>query len=142
MWGFQPGHFKCGVSLTPTIFSISPQCLTWILVEPCRPLSSPKSPQIKKVKKSGEAGYRSPCLMHAKHALYHLSYIPVSIQEEIVNNSKKTVIVHVCVVGGGGRRRRRCCAPSLSTTCTVSTISTVSTVTISTVRTEYSEDSE
>jgi hypothetical protein len=30
-------------------------------------------------KKSGEAGYRSLCLMHAldaKHALYHLSYIP------------------------------------------------------------------
>jgi hypothetical protein len=27
-------------------------------------------------KRSGEAGYRSLCLMHAKHALYHLSYIP------------------------------------------------------------------
>ena len=26
--------------------------------------------------KNGEAGYRSLCLMHAKHALYHLSYIP------------------------------------------------------------------
>ena len=27
-------------------------------------------------KKSGGAGYRSLCLMHAKHALYHLSYTP------------------------------------------------------------------
>jgi hypothetical protein len=27
-------------------------------------------------KRCGEAGYRSLCLMHAKHALYHLSYIP------------------------------------------------------------------
>jgi hypothetical protein len=26
--------------------------------------------------KSGGAGYRSLCLMHAKHALYHLSYTP------------------------------------------------------------------
>ena len=32
-----------------------------------------------KTKKSGEAGYRSLCLMHAKHALYHLSYIPVVV---------------------------------------------------------------
>jgi hypothetical protein len=24
----------------------------------------------------GRAGYRSLCLMHAEHALYHLSYIP------------------------------------------------------------------
>jgi hypothetical protein len=30
----------------------------------------------KKKKKSGGAGYRSLCLMHAKHALYHLSYTP------------------------------------------------------------------
>ena len=28
--------------------------------------------------KCGEAGYRSLCLMHAKHALYHLSYIPIT----------------------------------------------------------------
>ena len=28
-------------------------------------------------KKSGGAGYRSLCLMHAKHALYHLSYTPI-----------------------------------------------------------------
>ena len=27
-------------------------------------------------KKGGGAGYRSLCLMHAKHALYHLSYTP------------------------------------------------------------------
>jgi hypothetical protein len=27
-------------------------------------------------KKGGEAGYRSLCLLHAKQALYHLSYIP------------------------------------------------------------------
>ena len=30
----------------------------------------------KSLKKSGGAGYRSLCLMHAKHALYHLSYTP------------------------------------------------------------------
>jgi hypothetical protein len=31
----------------------------------------------KKVKnRNGDAGYRSPCLSHAKRALYHLSYIP------------------------------------------------------------------
>ena len=27
----------------------------------------------------GDAGYRSPCLSHAKRALYHLSYIPVML---------------------------------------------------------------
>ena len=27
--------------------------------------------------KSGDGGYRSPCLSHAKRALYHLSYIPI-----------------------------------------------------------------
>jgi hypothetical protein len=30
----------------------------------------------KKTKKGGGAGYRSLCLVHAKHALYHLSYTP------------------------------------------------------------------
>ena len=30
----------------------------------------------KKEKKSGDAGYRSPCPSHAKRMLYHLSYIP------------------------------------------------------------------
>ncbi len=29
-------------------------------------------------KKGGGAGYRSLCLMHAKHALYHLSYTPIT----------------------------------------------------------------
>ena len=29
-----------------------------------------------KIKKIGDAGYRSPYLSHAKRALYHLSYIP------------------------------------------------------------------
>ena len=33
----------------------------------------------------GDAGYRSPCLSHAKRALYHLSYTPVE-------NSKKLYI--------------------------------------------------
>jgi hypothetical protein len=28
--------------------------------------------------KIGGAGYRSLCLVHAKHALYHLSYTPMS----------------------------------------------------------------
>ena len=32
----------------------------------------------KKEKKSGDAGYRSPCPSHAKRMLYHLSYIPSS----------------------------------------------------------------
>ena len=27
--------------------------------------------------KIGDAGYRSPCLSHAKRALYHLSYTPM-----------------------------------------------------------------
>ena len=31
-------------------------------------------------KKSGEAGRRSQCLSHAKRALYHLSYIPISFR--------------------------------------------------------------
>lgn len=26
---------------------------------------------------SGDGGHRSPCLTHAKRALYHLSYIPI-----------------------------------------------------------------
>ncbi len=33
-----------------------------------------------RTKKGGEAGYRSLGLMHAKHALYHLSYIPELVQ--------------------------------------------------------------
>ena len=35
----------------------------------------------KKVKgrESGDAGYRSPYLSHAKRALYHLSYIPLPL---------------------------------------------------------------
>jgi hypothetical protein len=28
------------------------------------------------IKKNGDAGDRTPCLSHAKRALYHLSYIP------------------------------------------------------------------
>jgi hypothetical protein len=32
----------------------------------------------KKKEKCGGAGYRSLCLMHAKHALYHLSYTPTT----------------------------------------------------------------
>ena len=30
-------------------------------------------------KKAGTGGHRSRCLMHAKHALYHLSYYPALI---------------------------------------------------------------
>ena len=40
-----------------------------------------------KRKKFGEAGYRSQYLLHAKQALYHLSYIPMfksSFQEQIM----------------------------------------------------------
>jgi hypothetical protein len=36
----------------------------------------PRAPS-KKKKKGGGAGYRSLCLLHAKQALYHLSYTPV-----------------------------------------------------------------
>jgi hypothetical protein len=59
----------------------------------------------KKEKKGGEAGYRSLCLMHAKHALYHLSYIPelllvavtsplsqnFNLEIQIANHTKKKV---------------------------------------------------
>jgi hypothetical protein len=59
----------------------------------------------KKEKKGGEAGYRSLCLMHAKHALYHLSYIPIlllvavtsplsqsfNLEIQIANHTKKKV---------------------------------------------------
>ena len=41
-----------------------------------------KIPGGKRSNKSGEAGYRSLCLVHAKHALYHLSYIPILICSE------------------------------------------------------------
>ena len=37
--------------------------------------------------KSGEAGHRSQCLSHAKRALYHLSYIPITV------GSRKTLLV-------------------------------------------------
>ena len=30
-------------------------------------------------KKSGDGGYRSPYLSHAKRALYHLSYVPRTV---------------------------------------------------------------
>ncbi|AES74763.1 transmembrane protein, putative [Medicago truncatula] len=30
-----------------------------------------------KIQKNGDAGDRTPCLSHAKRALYHLSYIPI-----------------------------------------------------------------
>ena len=33
---------------------------------------------LSKGKKNGDAGDRTPCLSHAKRALYHLSYIPIA----------------------------------------------------------------
>ena len=39
--------------------------------------TAPQSPTMNLVAKTnGDAGHRSPCLSHAKRALYHLSYIP------------------------------------------------------------------
>ena len=35
-------------------------------------------------KNSGDAGYRSPYLSHAKRALYHLSYIPILMRFKCV----------------------------------------------------------
>jgi hypothetical protein len=37
---------------------------------------SPKATDDSATKKCGGAGYRSLCLLHAKQALYHLSYTP------------------------------------------------------------------
>ncbi|KAK7397243.1 hypothetical protein VNO78_18410 [Psophocarpus tetragonolobus] len=31
----------------------------------------------KVIRKSGNAGNRTPCLSHAKRALYHMSYVPL-----------------------------------------------------------------
>ena len=36
-------------------------------------------------KKSGDGGYRSPYLSHAKRALYHLSYVPFSASEQQIS---------------------------------------------------------
>ena len=41
-----------------------------------REVSQSREVPRKKEKKSGDAGYRSPCPSHAKRMLYHLSYIP------------------------------------------------------------------
>ena len=48
--------------------------------------NSPFNPRAVGGKKTfGDGGYRSPYLSHAKRALYHLSYVPVSvIQEQIL----------------------------------------------------------
>ena len=35
-------------------------------------------------KKNGAGGYRSPCLVHAKHALYHLSYTPFTAEDNFL----------------------------------------------------------
>jgi hypothetical protein len=40
----------------------------------------------------GEAGYRSLCLMHAKHALYHLSYIPITIHKLVASFLLESII--------------------------------------------------
>ena len=61
---------------------------------------------------SGDDGYRSRCLVHAKHALYHLSYTPLYVQVEIfkfqlkifkneifnVKNRNYTMITKVCPI--------------------------------------------
>ncbi|CAB4315553.1 unnamed protein product [Prunus armeniaca] len=31
----------------------------------------------------GDAGNRTPCLSHAKRALYHMSYVPVDVQSRL-----------------------------------------------------------
>ncbi|RDX58377.1 hypothetical protein CR513_62312, partial [Mucuna pruriens] len=44
------------------------------------PLTITQKEKIHNTKYIGDAGYRSPCLSHAKRALYHLSYIPMIVQ--------------------------------------------------------------
>ena len=43
---------------------------------------------------NGGAGYRSPCLSHAKRALYHLSYTP---KDEITTAIGSNIICHIGV---------------------------------------------
>ena len=52
----------------------------------------------KEQKGAGDGGYRSPYLSHAKRALYHLSYVPISvIQEQILLGAPSCVKVKLQV---------------------------------------------
>ena len=44
----------------------------------------------------GDGGYRSPYLSHAKRALYHLSYVPISVQQQQIGQG-----VSAQHIGGG-----------------------------------------
>ena len=51
---------------------------------------------------NGGAGYRSPCLVHAKHALYHLSYTPLLHPYRLFTNQNlglySTQHSHLCFI--------------------------------------------
>jgi hypothetical protein len=57
-----------------------------------------QNPRTEKRKKHGDAGYRSPCLSHAKRALYHLSYIPILLSV-FVSSSRHYGSAHVDGMG-------------------------------------------
>merc|ERR1739846_246312 len=48
------------------------------LVSHLQPEEKKKMKYAKEQKGAGDGGYRSPYLSHAKRALYHLSYVPIS----------------------------------------------------------------
>ena len=56
----------------PATYRAATDCSTTELM----PLNTPAIPAGRSKKISGGAGYRSLCLLHAKQALYHLSYTP------------------------------------------------------------------
>ena len=67
----KPKEGRAGVE--PATYRAATDCSTTELM----PLNMPVAPTASTKKISGGAGYRSLCLLHAKQALYHLSYTPM-----------------------------------------------------------------
>jgi hypothetical protein len=58
--------------------------INWIWVCPDRTKKEIQRPERIKKDENGDAGDRTPCLSHAKRALYHLSYIPYMINFSLI----------------------------------------------------------
>ena len=56
-------------------------------------------------KERGGAGYRSPCLSHAKRALYRLSYTPRHEGSRLTENGAETVVAHTATRRSAKRKR-------------------------------------
>ena len=72
--GSNPADCENYFFLFPTFVTLILGCLSGI-----DQFSLSKADDVER-KKFGDGGYRSPYLSHAKRALYHLSYVPLSVK--------------------------------------------------------------